>query len=136
MDPSAERILRLIQQQYPEEGAQLALSGALIQADFPLLEAIRETPPPRPYLNDFLDAYALQKKSTGRAQLYNALLPGAGYLYLGQRQTATTAFLLNGLFIAASTYFFIDGNIPAGIIFGRLRGRLVFWRDLWGGLRG
>jgi hypothetical protein len=117
MDSSAERIFWLIQNYFPDEAEQLRLSGALIQGDLPTVEAIAETPPPRPYLNDFLDTYALHKKSVGKAQLYNALLPGAGYLYLGQGQTATTAFFLNGLFIAASTYFFIDGNIPAGIIF-------------------
>lgn len=68
------------------------------------------------YLEPFLNHYEMQKKSVRKAQVYNALFPGAGYLYLGQKKSAFTAFLLNGLFIAAATQFFIRGNIPAGII--------------------
>lgn len=113
----AEGILKLIHYYFPEEAERLELSGALLQADFPMIEQEAHKPAFSAYLSDFLNTYALNKKSVGKAELYNALLPGAGYLYLGQKQTATTAFLLNGLFIAASTYFFMDGNIPAGIIF-------------------
>jgi hypothetical protein len=114
MEAQAERTLRLIQNYYPEEAERLTISNALVHGDIPALKTIAE---PKPYLEDFLTAYDAQKKSVGKAQGLNALLPGAGYLYLGQRQSATTSFLLNGLFIAASTYFFLDGNIAAGIIF-------------------
>lgn len=113
----AERIFLLIQHYFPEEADQLNLSSTLLHADLATLHTIAQAPPPRPYLNQFLDDYNLQKKSVGQAQLYNALLPGAGYLYLGQKQSAATALFLNGLFIAASVYFFEQGNIAAGVIF-------------------
>jgi tetratricopeptide (TPR) repeat protein len=117
MENQAERMLQAIQYHYPEEGEKLILSTALIQADFPKIESIAATPPDKPYLDHLLEDYSARKKSVGTAQGLNALLPGAGYFYLGQNQSATTAFFLNGLFIAASAYFFCDGNIPAGVIF-------------------
>lgn len=95
----------------------MILSHALLQGDLPTLEAIAHSPPEKIYLEEFLEDYQTQKKSIGTAQGLNALLPGAGYLYLGQNQSAATAFFLNGLFIAASSYFFLDGNIAAGVIF-------------------
>jgi hypothetical protein len=114
MGPQAERTLRMIQNYYPEEAEKLAISDALVLGNIPVLKTMDNS---QPYLENFLTAYDSQKKSVGKAQGLNALLPGAGYLYLGQRQSATTSFLLNGLFIAASAYFFCDGNVPAGIIF-------------------
>jgi hypothetical protein len=117
METDADRILRLIFQYYPEEGQKLILSTALTRGDLTLIEEISATSPPRPYLEDFLNNYQMHKKSIGKAQGFNALLPGAGYLYLGQKQSAATAFFLNGLFIAASAYFFEQGNLAAGIIF-------------------
>ena len=117
MEGQADRILRLILQHYPEEGQKLILSNALTHGDLPLIKEVAQTPPPKPYLNQFLTNYEMHKKSIGKAQGLNALVPGAGYLYLGQKQSAATAFFLNGLFIAASAYFFEQGNIAAGAIF-------------------
>lgn len=111
----AWRVLSLIQQLYPEEASSIALSDALIRADFPQIEYAAEHPP-TPYLQTLLSDYREQKKSVAQAQLLNTLLPGTGYLYLGQTQSAVTAFLLNGLFIAAATHFFIHDHLAAGII--------------------
>ncbi len=117
MEGQAARMLQAIEYHYPEEGKKLILSTALTQADFPAIEALAATTPNTSYLKSFLEDYQARKKSVSAAQGLNALLPGAGYLYLGQKQSATTAFFLNGLFIAASAYFFCDGNIAGGIIF-------------------
>lgn len=68
-------------------------------------------------IGHLLECYWRQKKSVRKAQGLNMVLPGAGYLYVGQRQTALTAFLVNGLFLGAAVHFFMDGNIPAGVIF-------------------
>ena len=35
---------------------------------------------------------------------------------MGQQQTAITALLINGLFIASSVYFFKNGPVSAGIV--------------------
>jgi hypothetical protein len=117
MQPQARRYLEVIQSLDPGEAEKLFLSSALVQGDLALVERIAAAPPQKPYLDTFLKDYALRKKSVGRAQTLNGLMPGAGYFYLGQTQSAITAFFLNGLFIATSAYFFHEGNIAAGIIF-------------------
>lgn len=66
--------------------------------------------------NEILESYEKKRKSPTLAVALNATLPGLGYLYLGQTQTAFTSFWLNGLFIGATTYFFKQGNIPAALI--------------------
>jgi hypothetical protein len=134
MEYQAERILQVINHYYPEEAQKLFLSNALIQGEIPTVETIAQSPPPKPYLNEFLAEYQAQKKSVGKTQFLNAILPGAGYLYLGQKQSAATAFFLNGLFIAASTYFFLDGNIAAGVIFTSFEAGWYFGGIYGGGL--
>jgi tetratricopeptide (TPR) repeat protein len=116
-EAQAERTLQIIHQLEPEEVSPLALSTALIHADFPVIHQFAEQMPETEYLNTFLDDYQQQKKSVSKAQVLNVFIPGSGYLYLGQTQSAITAFLLNGLFIAAATNFFIHDHVAAGIIF-------------------
>lgn len=59
---------------------------------------------------------AFQKKSVAAAQWLNALIPGAGYLYIGQIQTAITALLVNGLFILAVIHSFRRRSYALAII--------------------
>lgn len=66
----------------------------------------------------YISVYQTGKKSVSKAQLLNALLPGAGYYYVGQCKSAVTSFLLNALFIAATYQFAERGYIPAAIITG------------------
>lgn len=108
-----DRILELMHETYPETAHQVQISRALRSADLPQIEAYTEE---APYLEPLLDTYYTHKKSVATAQFLNALLPGAGYLYIGQKQSALTAFLLNGLFIAAAYQFFHMGHTAAGII--------------------
>ncbi len=113
----AERLRKVLESYDKESGEKLELSTALLEADFPTIRKFAAEPPYATYLKPFLASYNQDKKSVGKAQGFNALIPGAGYLYLGQKQSAITAFLLNSLFIGASAYFFHDGNLAAGIIF-------------------
>ena len=99
---------------YPEMAQKLALSKILLKGDIPALQA---EAPTHPDIHNLLNQYEFERKSTTTAQLLNAFVPGAGYLYVGQTQSAITAFLLNGVFIWASCYFFQHGNTAAGIIF-------------------
>lgn len=115
-EEKAARTLALIKLYYPEEEEKIELSTALRDADFPAIEYFAEEPK-YDYVKDFLTEYYLEKKSVSKAQSYNAVLPGAGYLYLGQPAAAFTALLLNGLFIAATYQFFHRGDIAAGIVF-------------------
>ncbi len=66
--------------------------------------------------NEILEGYEKKKKNPALAVALNATIPGLGYLYLGQTQTAFTSFWLNGLFIGTTAYFFKQGNIPAALI--------------------
>lgn len=113
---NANRFLQYIQTYYPETAKKLQVATDLRKADLASLKTIAQDPE---YLavKNFLETYDRTKKSIAKAQTLNAFLPGAGYLYLGQKQTAITAALINGLFIGASYYFFQAGNIPAGVIF-------------------
>ncbi|MEI8365695.1 MAG: tetratricopeptide repeat protein [Parachlamydiaceae bacterium] len=63
-----------------------------------------------------LSIYHAEAKSVGKAKMLNAILPGAGYYYVGQKKSALTSFLINALFIAASYQLFDRGYIPAAII--------------------
>ena len=69
----------------------------------------------RSVLDETHTSYIKHKKSPLVAQTL-AVIPGAGYAYLGQYQSAVTAFSINALFIGTATYFFLNGNIPAGIL--------------------
>ncbi len=64
----------------------------------------------------FLSNYYASTKSVRKAQLLNAVLPGAGYFYVGLKKSALTSFLINAVFIAAAYQFFHKGYTAAGVI--------------------
>lgn len=61
----------------------------------------------------FYDQFA---KSPRTARTLNALLPGAGYYYVGQHRSALTSFIINALFTAAAYQFYHRGYYAAGTI--------------------
>jgi tetratricopeptide (TPR) repeat protein len=79
----------------------------------------------------FYADYEKIKKSPFQAGLFNAVIPGAGYMYVGQLQSGITSFLLNALFITASRTFFTKGHTAAGIITAGFEAGWYF-----GGIRG
>lgn len=111
-----DRIAELIEKTYPATSEELKVSYSLRSGDLPGLLALNDSLPHPSYLDPMLTCYDQERKSVGKAQALNALLPGAGYLYIGQKKSAATAFLLNGLFIAAAYQFFHRGHFAAGII--------------------
>ncbi|MCB1110551.1 MAG: tetratricopeptide repeat protein [Chlamydiia bacterium] len=116
-EEKAYYVFRVIEHHYPDTAKRLKLSTALIDGDLDTLRTIERTDPSKQYIAELLQTYDSKKKSVKKAQTLNALLPGAGYLYVGQKQSALTAFLLNGLFIWASVHFYSKGNYAAGAIF-------------------
>ncbi|MBA3721304.1 MAG: tetratricopeptide repeat protein [Parachlamydiaceae bacterium] len=62
------------------------------------------------------DRYYAGAKSPSKARQLNAILPGAGYYYLGQKKSAVTSFVINALFTAAAYQFFHRGYFAAGLI--------------------
>lgn len=119
----ADKVLQYMQTSYPKTAEKLALSKVLLKGDIP---ALQEAAPSHPDIQTLLSRYEQEKKSTTTAQLLNTFIPGSGYLYVGQTQSAITAFLLNGVFIWASAYFFHQGNTAAGIIFTSLEAGWYF----------
>jgi len=116
-DPEKQaKIVELLEKSFPDTSEELKVSLAIREADLPTINLFASGFQSPSYLDHLVDGYTEQKKSVGRAQLLNALMPGAGYLYIGQRKSAFTAFLLNGLFITAATQFFLHKHYAAGII--------------------
>jgi hypothetical protein len=60
--------------------------------------------------------YLHHRKNPTLASGLNAILPGLGYLYLGQKQSALTALFINGLTTAAAVYFYKNDNLPAALL--------------------
>lgn len=112
----ANRVLEAIHQADQPTGEKLKLSYAISQGEVNRIVAASYSPQIKQQSEELVHFYDEYKKSPRTAQALNALIPGAGYLYIGQKQTAITAFLLNSLCTAAAAYFFYNGNIPAGIV--------------------
>lgn len=110
----AQKVKTVLKKDFPKTAKNIALGAALIDADFKTLNSLKKEPGFN-FLDPFLKDYEGKKKSVTKAKLFN-ILPGAGYLYLGQPRSALTAFLLNGLFIFAAYEFFHNGYTAAGII--------------------
>lgn len=130
----AQQMLQTLHQLYPETAENLNISTALIHGNIQTVEKLSKEYPDRPYLGTLIDHYNAQKKSPSTAQALNAFIPGAGYFYLGQTQSGFTALLLNGLFIAAATHFFVEGHIAAGAIFTSFEAGWYFGGILGAGL--
>lgn len=109
----AARIFNLIQSKTTETASDLEEYTAIETGDFCTLNKLQETDPD---LASFLCDYSLLAKSPEKARFLNAVLPGAGYYYVGQTKTAITAFIVNALFIYAAYEFFDRGYVAAGII--------------------
>lgn len=94
----------------------LTLSTAIQEVDFCTIADTTPFTPSGGAVSDFVSCYCCESKSIRKAQILNAVLPGAGYYYVGQKKAALTSFLINALFIAASYQLFDRGYIPAAII--------------------
>ena len=112
----AGKVMALLEKNHPAVAQKLRLSAAIVVGDVETAEATAEANPGYHDVALALQDFTLQKKSVQRASAYNALLPGMGYWYVGQRTSALTSFFLNALFIWAAVRFFETGNTAAGII--------------------
>lgn len=104
-EKKAGQLLELIHYHYPETHATLLTHQAFLSGD------LAHTSP------SFLEAYTALAKSPEKAALFNALLPGLGYYFLGLTHTAITALLLNALFLASCVYFFRKRAWAAAVLF-------------------
>jgi len=115
-EEKAQDTMNVIKANYPEDVQSLELSAALQEADFPAISILAESRMDRDEINNFLGNYCCEAKSVRRAETFQALLPGAGYYYVGQTKTALTSLLINSLFIWAAWNFFERGDTAAGLI--------------------
>lgn len=127
----AYKILCLIASMDEEKSKALALELAVINVDFPLVDQIAPTIPAGETITSFIREFQYCAKSVRKARALNAILPGAGYYYVGQKKTALTSFLINALFIAATYQLFDRGYIAAGLITASLEAGWYF-----GGING
>lgn len=109
----ALRILCLIEARDHEKAQKAKLHLLLQNGDLPLLDKEAEQ---NAELNSLLGSYYSYAKSPRKARWLNAILPGAGYYYVGQQKSAFTAFVINALFAAAAYKFFDEGYWAAGLI--------------------
>ncbi|HRW58222.1 MAG TPA: hypothetical protein P5048_01230 [Chlamydiales bacterium] len=115
-EKNSEKTLHLIGKHYPEHFEKISLSNSCAKGEFQKMEQFATKPQEKEMVTSLKTHYESNKKSIGKAQALNALIPGSGYLYLGQKRSAVTSFLLNGLSIAAAYQFYNRGYIAAGII--------------------
>lgn len=115
-DDKAKLVISLIEEHDKPLSDILKVSHAIKDIEIHTLEKLNKSSTLGKETSSFLKSFEANKKSEQTAQLLN-FIPGAGYLYLGQTQSAITAFLLNGLTSYAAGYFFYHGNIPAGVLF-------------------
>lgn len=110
------RILMLIETIESNTANNLRLETAVVDADFPGIVNAAGCSASNEAVSEFLTTYFTEAKSVSKAQTLNAILPGAGYYYVGQKKSAITSFLINALFIAAAYQLFDRGYIAGGII--------------------
>lgn len=110
------QILTMIEARHPTKAYALQMSEAISKGDITLINELAAKDPSYEDVYFFLNSYHKEAKSVRKAQTLNAILPGAGYYYVGQKKTALTSFLINTLFIAAAYQFFHNGYVAAGVI--------------------
>jgi hypothetical protein len=109
-------VLQAIERYSSESAEDLSLYKTLKEGD---IQGSRDLIAGRPDREEIMQDFALYDqfaKSPAKARALNALLPGAGYYYVGEKKSAMTSFLINTLFTYAAYQFFRNGYPAAGAI--------------------
>lgn len=109
-------VLELIQACSPDTARDLTLYTDVIQGDVCGVSTVADKHPASKTLMPYVCEYISATKSPKKAKVLNAILPGAGYYYVGQKKSALTSFLINALFTAAAYQFIHHGYYAAGAI--------------------
>jgi tetratricopeptide (TPR) repeat protein len=115
-EEKAQILLELIQKLSPETGEDLLLYQTFCEGEEENTRSVIAQHSKSEEIEKDFAFYEQFKKSPKKARTLNAILPGAGYYYVGQRKSALTSFIINALFAAASYEFFHHGYPAAGII--------------------
>lgn len=124
-------ILNLLEKYDPDTARDLSLGTSILKGDLTRFQEESADHPNSVLFKEWLICYESQTKSPKKAQYLNAILPGAGYYYVGQTKTALTSFMLNALFIAATAQMAVKGYVAPAIIFGSFEAGWYF-----GGING
>ena len=112
-DPQrTQAAITLLRKTNPEKAQELLVSIPLTQRQNPHHDHLASE------LQASLDFTQANLKSPKTARTLNALLPGAGYLYVKQGSTAATSLIVNSLFAWASYRFYEQRNYGAAIATG------------------
>ncbi len=112
----AEQVFSLLNRDFPKSAKKIQISQAFLNANIPQMEKLSKSTDYEKDVSFLIASYSQNKKSISKAKGFNALLPGTGYLYVGQKKAAVTSFFINALFIGAAAHFFSKGEIAAGVI--------------------
>jgi tetratricopeptide (TPR) repeat protein len=112
----ANGVLTVIRHFFPETGEDLTLYHAIKEGEVHEVHRVMAEHREGDSLSEDFSLYHRLAKSPQKARLLNAVLPGAGYYYVGQRKSALTSFLINTLFTVAAYQFFRNGYFAAGAI--------------------
>ena len=116
-EEKSQEILHLLEAEDSETASKIKLGNAIARGDIASIEPVSNISfLAHSQSRELVDFYEKHKKSPRTAKALNAFIPGAGYWYVGQKQTAFTSLMLNLTTSAAATYFFLNGNMPAGIL--------------------
>jgi hypothetical protein len=115
-EDKAECVLEVIRKFSPETADDLLLFQGLKSGEIESARCLISQHREAESMEMDFATYDQFAKSPRKARVLNAILPGAGYYYVGQRRSAMTSFIINALFTAAAYQFFHRGYPAAGAI--------------------
>lgn len=115
-EDKAECVLEIIRKFSPETADDLLLYQTLKSGEIDTARCLMSQHRHSESIEKDFAFYEQFAKSPRKARALNAILPGAGYYYVGQRRSALTSFIINALFTAAAYQFFQHGYPAAGAI--------------------
>lgn len=115
-EDKATCVLEIIRKFSPESADDLLLYQTLKEGEVETARRLIEQHRDKEEMQMDFAFYDQFAKSPKKARILNAILPGAGYYYVGQRRSAMTSFIINALFTAAAYQFFRHGYPAAGAI--------------------
>jgi hypothetical protein len=110
----AEGVLGIIEKGDADTARHLKLYSAVSSGYISEAVSFAQDDEAKDDVEDFASDFCRCSKSVRGAQILNAVLPGAGYYYVGQKNSAITSLIINTLTTAAAIHFFERGNWGAG----------------------
>lgn len=127
----ANCVLEIIRKYFPDCYKNLELYQSFQEGNIDKTRDLIQARSDSLELKQEFEDYDRFSKSPRTARALNALIPGMGYYYVGQKKSALTSFVINALFTATAYQFFSHGYFAAGAITASLEAGWYF-----GGING